>query len=229
MLKRTENINLDDRFDGTLLDKNLFDSYNGWLRFEIGPPFVGTKNVEKYVEFAYLRSSMIFEDIFENEDDIYIIAETYYYGDEPNEEYCKSLLPEIKKEYSSLIKNKHLENICDFSPIVTCEEEGCYDVAFRSVLECKIKDIHSKKILKSIINLEMGLESYFNGIIIIVNKNKNIAYYLYDDRGLDIISKDVDSLRSIYEKYNSWILDYNRKEIDDIFKIQNKSVLHSLS
>ncbi|WP_354361222.1 DUF3885 domain-containing protein [Pedobacter sp. UYP30] len=41
---------------------------------------------------------------------------------------------------------------------------------------------------------------------------------MYDDRGLDIIANDIETLRPIYEKYNSLILESNREQIDKILK-----------
>jgi hypothetical protein len=37
---------------------------------------------------------------------------------------------------------------------------------------------------------------------------------MYDDRGVDIITSDVETLRQIYTRFNDWILEFNRKEID---------------
>lgn len=41
---------------------------------------------------------------------------------------------------------------------------------------------------------------------------------MYDDRGLDLISADKESLRSFYEKYNDWILDNDREKIQKQFE-----------
>lgn len=41
---------------------------------------------------------------------------------------------------------------------------------------------------------------------------------MYDDSGLNIISSDIEILRPIYIIYNHWILDYDRNEINKVFK-----------
>lgn len=41
---------------------------------------------------------------------------------------------------------------------------------------------------------------------------------MYDDRGLDLIAADKESLRSIYEKYNDWILDNDIEQIQKLFE-----------
>jgi hypothetical protein len=42
---------------------------------------------------------------------------------------------------------------------------------------------------------------------------------MYDDRGLDIIAAEIDTLRLVYKKYNHWILECNKEEIDAKFKL----------
>jgi len=41
---------------------------------------------------------------------------------------------------------------------------------------------------------------------------------MYDDRGLDIIASDKDTLSPIYTKHNDWLLDYDRARMEEIFK-----------
>lgn len=43
----------------------------------------------------------------------------------------------------------------------------------------------------------------------------------YDDRGLDIVASERETLKSIYEQYNKWILDFDRKRVEEIFDEQS--------
>ena len=217
-MSSSEKLNLDKMFDGSRLGKKILESYEAWIRFEIGPPCVGTEFLDKYIQFVYIRSALIFEEIFDPNDDIYVIAETYYFGDSKEDE-PKNILLEAKREFNQFIKNKNILSSYSFSRIVICDEEDGYEATYRSVLNCKVNDINHRKLLRGIGNLEMGLSPTFDGIIIIINKTKDIAYFLYDDRGLDVVSKDIESLRGIYIKYNKWILDYDRKAIDYNFSL----------
>lgn len=47
--------------------------------------------------------------------------------------------------------------------------------------------------------------------------SSNIIFYMYDDRGLDVIAKDKEQLKTVYKDFNTWILDYDRERIDKIF------------
>jgi hypothetical protein len=41
---------------------------------------------------------------------------------------------------------------------------------------------------------------------------------MYDDRELDINASDSDKLQPISERFNDWILGYDRERSDNIFK-----------
>lgn len=54
--------------------------------------------------------------------------------------------------------------------------------------------------------------------IYFINTDKNLIFHMYDDRGLDLVSADKETLRPIYKKHNDWILEYDRECIDNQFK-----------
>jgi len=58
---------------------------------------------------------------------------------------------------------------------------------------------------------------YNRGDCYFINTSKHTILYLYDDRGMDVISIHANNLKALYKKYNEWILDYDREEIDALF------------
>ena len=61
-------------------------------------------------------------------------------------------------------------------------------------------------------------KNFFNSKeVYFINLDKKIIFNMYDDRGLDVITTDKETIRPIYGKYNHWILDYDRKKIDKLF------------
>lgn len=48
--------------------------------------------------------------------------------------------------------------------------------------------------------------------------NKRYYHVMYDDRGSEVISKNKETIRNLYEKYKEWIPDYKRESIDKLFK-----------
>jgi hypothetical protein len=51
-----------------------------------------------------------------------------------------------------------------------------------------------------------------------INLEKKLIFNMYDDRGLDIIAKDIETLRPIFNRFSDWILDYDREEINEKMK-----------
>lgn len=41
---------------------------------------------------------------------------------------------------------------------------------------------------------------------------------MYDDRGLDILAEEKSSLATLYQKYNNWLLSYNKQQMDIVFR-----------
>ncbi len=52
----------------------------------------------------------------------------------------------------------------------------------------------------------------------LLDPDELIMLYIYDDRGMALISADIRKLKPIYDHFNSWILDYDRERIDKIYK-----------
>lgn len=73
------------------------------------------------------------------------------------------------------------------------------------------------KVFREIILGDLGGWNNFVSSIFLFDVENHVMVHLYDDRGLDIVSYDKNTLIPIYKKLNTWILDYDRKQIDKIF------------
>jgi len=76
------------------------------------------------------------------------------------------------------------------------------------------------KLLTEIIKADIGGFNELASAIYFVNTKEKIMYHLYDDRGLDVVAGTVETLQPYYENYNAWLLEYDREEIDQIFKVK---------
>ena len=54
--------------------------------------------------------------------------------------------------------------------------------------------------------------------VFLINVTKDIIMFIYDDRGCEVIAKNKETIRNLYEKYKEWIPDYERESIDSLFK-----------
>ncbi|HDR7362059.1 TPA: DUF3885 domain-containing protein, partial [Bacillus toyonensis] len=54
--------------------------------------------------------------------------------------------------------------------------------------------------------------------VFLINATKDIVMFIYDDRGCEVIAKNKEIIRGLYEKYKEWIPVYERESIDSLFK-----------
>jgi hypothetical protein len=206
-----------DQFPDLLIRKPLFYNSKIGIRFEIGCPKIDYLD-NNYIKFVYIRSIMLFQEIFFPDTDIFLVVNAHrWIEDNVDELQVKYIL----KEY---LKNRDLYNKIDFIKlpyIYQEEDEEILITTYRYCLSCKVKDIDYKRLLQAIGNQDMGIEPSFKEEVFFINKDSNVIYNLYDDRGLDIVSNTASTLEKIYTEYNNWILDYDRKIIDQIFKKGN--------
>nr|WP_315363603.1 DUF3885 domain-containing protein [Cytobacillus firmus] len=135
------------------------------------------------------------------------------------------------KVYQKYVKSKEVAIKLQHGmlPNVFLEDEDGDDyaemVTHRFVLTCLKNDIRYNQMLSAISYEDFPHPTQIlkgfprNGIdIYFVNVTKKMIFHLYDDRGCDVIASNKEDLRPLYEEYNEWILDYDREQIDQLFK-----------
>lgn len=68
-----------------------------------------------------------------------------------------------------------------------------------------------EKIVKEVVLADIGGLNSLASAVFLLHAKEHVFYHLYDDRGLDVVAKDKEILRPIYEKYKDWILEYDRE------------------
>jgi hypothetical protein len=172
------------------------------IRFEIGDPSIDYNDPE-YIKGAHKKAVELFEQVFDINSKIYLVINTY----NKNEDEIKELLSKYLKPKTLNIDHEHIE---DNDIILT-----------RHFISCKFKDINYKKMLLAICNSDLKKKPCIDDHVFFINKDTKVIYHLYDDRGLDIIANNKDNIINLYEKYNDWILDYDREIIDQTFSKDN--------
>jgi hypothetical protein len=87
-----------------------------------------------------------------------------------------------------------------------------------SWLELPSRHFRYDLVFRAIGNSDHGLSHSLSSSVYFLNRRTDTIFHMYDDRGLDVIAKDEASLSALYRSYNAWILDYDRKRIDAIFR-----------
>ncbi|WP_206458356.1 DUF3885 domain-containing protein [Anaerovorax sp. IOR16] len=83
--------------------------------------------------------------------------------------------------------------------------------------DLKTISFSSDKVLQEIIKADIGGCIELVSSVYFVDTINSVLFHLYDDKGLDLIAADKEQLRPIFNRFNNWILDYDKKEIDRTF------------
>lgn len=212
-----------DHFNNLPLRPPLFYSWAYGLRFEISIP--GVEHEDKNnLQQIHERSTRIFNRVFQDTDKILLITDVHC---EKNDTFLQKRPANIYKKY---VKNRELLKTLTHTilPSVFPEEDGDDEdmVTHRFVLPCNKSDIRYHQLLTAISYEDFPhpariLKRNYNNSsydIYFVNVTQQMIYHLYDDRGCDVIASDKEDLRQLYVDFNDWILDYDREEINLLFR-----------
>ena len=64
---------------------------------------------------------------------------------------------------------------------------------------------------------EIGIKPKAPVVTYLYGPDSGVVFYVYDDRGMDIMALTPEPLMAVYRKYNSWVLDYDRPRIEGAF------------
>jgi len=99
------------------------------------------------------------------------------------------------------------------------DEDEAFELEVR-YWDLSCQEINVDKLLTEIIKADIGGFNELASAVYFVNTKDKIIYHLCDDRWLDVVGSTVETLKPFYENYNAWILEYDREEIDQIFKVK---------
>lgn len=226
---------LSENFKGLELRQPLFYSWNWGLRFDLqmGEIYnwtrtivdadgnsireVGDKFNEEYFKEVVRRASTIFQTAFNNSGNVIFVLIEYKYKRRkirfPN--YSFRQIEGLEKSKIVYTKRK-----------LFYETDDKFDIRNMALIKVRAEQINYTNILTAIGNTDFEprqprLDKY--GVftskeIYFLNLDRKLIFHMYDDRGLDIIAADRETLRPIYKIHNDWILDYDRKQIDKQFE-----------
>lgn len=163
----------------------------------------------KMFRIVYEQTSIIFNELFEQNDDIFLVTNMYKHK---KKEKCIRKL----KVYQPFLKCKnHLNQIMvktyPYPFEINKAEE--YEMQQFSLL-CKPRDLRVTELLKAASNEDFPQKPKFGGYsidypdVFFVNITKDIIFFIYDDRGCEVIAHDFKRIRPLYEKYHDWVEEY---------------------
>lgn len=198
---------------GISLEPPLFYNSDVGIRFELGVPYRGVED-PSYFETVTKRSGALFESVFSESDELYIVRMTY----EPKHPY-EIINPGVNV-FAKYVDTENAKQVICF------EEKPDYDEDTNQLsgysksysLLCYLKQVDYKGILKAIGYADFpSMGNYISDGIYFIHPKKNIVFHMYDDRGLDIVAVRTEELMKLYNEFNDWILDYDREKIEQTF------------
>jgi len=160
------------------------------------------------------RSFIIFNDLFDNPDNILWLLVYEYVEDSffPSTDY---LYKQFSPEGSTEFYNKtEIINSRSFIPDTELLEKVEAKIL---VGKLSIKDINVKNILNGIANRENGLEPIISQSVYFFEPKEKVGFHMYDDRGCYIWSDDPNRIRHIYKERIKWINEFAIEDIKEFF------------
>ena len=226
VMKLKEYIN--STFPGLVLKPSLYYQWDKSIRFEFAKGLYQMKEEtdelnHSYFHTVYNQATSLFHDLVSVEDKLLFVTKIHRY---------KNYRRRSKKKisvYHHYIKSK---DVCfslkqETLPYMFKEEEEADDFCTSQfTLECRKQDISYPSLIKAICNqdfpsLKPRLSNRYyryDPDIFFINVTKSIILYIFDDRGCEVIARDIETLRPIYYKYRDLVDECCLEKVEKQFK-----------
>lgn len=153
---------------------------------------------------VYNQALQLFFDLFNDNDEIFFVTNVYK---------VKKDKPRKMKVYKSNVKNKNILNrliVRTFPYPFEKDSSDDYEMQQFS-LRCHVNDIQIEKLLKGAIHEDFPLKPKFSDSflhypdVFLINLSRHLIFFVYDDRGCEVIAKTTKVLQPLYKKYANLI------------------------
>ncbi|WP_141499446.1 DUF3885 domain-containing protein [Bacillus toyonensis] len=218
---------MNQTFPGVTLVPSIYSQWENHLHFDFGKDkyqiVEGTDDLNmEYFSQLYTYNKYLFEDIFLKEDVVFVVANVYRF----KKENIKT--PQKINIYNKYIKKRDLKFRIrqETLPFLFEDEEADLYCTSQFSLKCLAEDIKYELLIQAVNHEDFpDLYPRFGRKkevsypdVFLINTSKDIVMFIYDDRGCEVIAKNKEIIRGLYEKYKEWIPVYERESIDSLFK-----------
>ena len=175
----------------------------------------------EYFTQLYTCNKYLFEDIFSKEDTVFLVTNVYRF----KQENIKN--PQKINVYNRFIKKRDLKFHIrqETLPFLFEDEEADLYCTYQFSLKCLAEDVKYEPLIQAAnhedfpdLRPRLGRKKEISyPDVFFINITKDIIMFIYDDRGCEVIAKNKEKIRDLYEKYKEWIPEYERESIDDLF------------
>ncbi|MBX0292078.1 DUF3885 domain-containing protein [Hymenobacter sp. HSC-4F20] len=196
---------LQQHYPSLRLSSPLFYSWPFGLRFDLQHEHLSTSE-DAYFQEVVRRASLLFQATFASNDPVVVVHQEWRHK-RPRIRNSNYLLQQLSIPKAAI----HFQRIAN--PYSYGSTKW-----MRAHFSLSASQVPYPSIFAAIGNQDFGnRKPVLHGDTFFLNQRTSLIFYMYDDRGLDIIGPDVASLRYLYEEFNELILDYDRPQIDALF------------
>lgn len=208
---------LEQTFPQMKLEVPLFYNFALGLRFELGVPYRGIDD-PTYFEQLEQRAVSLFEAVFAESEQVCVLTFTY--------QTVLSDIKHIERNEVQVLEN-YLQPEC-LSQVTLHSERPDYDEDTAELMGyiqseyvwCTIGDLDYAGILKAIGYTDfLEREASLVERVFFIEPKQQIIFHMYDDRGLDIVGMQQESLQRLYHQYYDWLLPYDMEKMNQVFGI----------
>lgn len=211
-MSRTLTERIEAAFGVAGFPRPLFYAFDNALRFELGD---GADGVAGRFMQASVRARTIAATAFAGSESLSAITCSFW-GPSQEARIIRARRTLKKLGFGAAFVDDEPTAVNDQDPLKTIGED-CY---FRwSMAEFQNAPSAIDALLWVAIGAEMAVRpaAAWVGLIYIVDFEKRIALHAYDDRGMDVVAMDAGAIRPLYDRFGSWLLDYDRVRMDRRF------------
>ncbi|MBB5395426.1 DUF3885 domain-containing protein [Mucilaginibacter sp. AK015] len=217
IVKKTHEF-LNENFPGLDFRIPLFYNWDNALRFDLEHDIDDDPDSVCYFNEVIKRAITLFEESFAPDDQAFFILRQYKLKRRKIRvgNYFFKQLSDFKKDDVNYYTTKSFSH----------PNEDLIDASNVALGKIKVSQLNYSNVLSAIaLSYQPTVKSFerFSDInlpfqIFFINIGKKLIFHMYDNRGLDILSSNIDYIKPHYTKFNDWILDYDRVKINHIFE-----------
>lgn len=209
---------LNKNFPKVNLVPTIYHQWNMSIHFSLGEGIYQFKendqlNLERF-NTVYKQTLTIFNELFDQGDDLILVTNIYRQIGQQKINKMKVYKPNLKDQ--SKLKKLQVKT---YPYPFDNDELDEYEMQQFS-LSCKVKDLRIEGLLKGAIHEDFPLKPRFGTDFVhypdvfFVNTTKDILFFVYDDRGCEVVARKPDRLRPLYKTYYDWVADFDRARIE---------------
>ncbi|MBT9393895.1 DUF3885 domain-containing protein [Hymenobacter sp. NST-14] len=202
---------LRQHYPGLVLGPGLFHSWPIALRFDLQSE--SSTSDDAYFAEVLRRAAVVFEAVFAPTDEVLVVVQR-----PRHERWFRRWRFRANHLVLRLLKSSKQE--AAFQRLANRTRFADTRQLIRFTVPRRITTIPHRQILQAISHQDFPSRTpQLHDDVFFLNLRSKLILHMYDDRGLDLISPDVETLRPFHADLNHLLLDYDREQMTATFAL----------